>query len=108
MPWIQVHEGHEEVETNRCRSRDNEVGKNVGTDRLFRLRILELDNDNVEGSEGSVSHDDTIHDHTPEEHLLGTLGSVTHRQDELHADEQRACVAEDVEDVFSDVVAEGI
>lgn len=92
MPRIQVHEGHEEVETNRRPHRDNKVGEDISPYCLWCFWIFELDDDDVEGGEGSVRHDDTVHDHTPKEHLLGSLGSITHRQDELHADEQGACV----------------
>jgi len=70
--------------------------------------VFELEDDDVEGGEGGVCHDDGVGDHGGEEHAFGALGAVAHAQDELEADEQHAGVAEDGEDVFSDVVAEGV
>lgn len=108
MPWVEVHEGHEEVEADGGGGGDDEVGKCVVADGFGRVAMFELVDNDIDGGEGCVCHDDAVADHAPEEHLLGTLRAVAHGEDELHADEQCASVAEDVEDNLADAVTEGI
>lgn len=108
MPGVEVHEGHEEVKTDSGCRRNDEIGEGVVSDCLWRVVIFELVDDDVDRCKGRIGHDDSVADHTPEEHLLGTLRTVAHGQDELHADEKRTGVAEDVEDDFANVVTEGI
>ena len=108
VPGIEIHKGHEEVEADGRCGGDDEVGEGVVADCFGGIVVLELVDDNVDRGEGCVGHDETVADHTPKEHLFSALRTVAHGQDELHADEQRASVAEDVEDDLADAVAEGI
>lgn len=116
MPGVEVQERHEEVEADGGDGADDEVGEDVvaegvgggvGGDGLEGV-IFELQDHDVEGREGGVGHDDGVGDHGGEEHAFGALGPVAHAEDELQADEQHAGVAEDDEDVFPEVVAEGV
>jgi len=85
MPWVQVHEAHEEVQSDGSRRGNDEVGKDVVAYGFLSLGIAELYDDYVEGCKCCVGHYDSVHDHAPEEHLLRSLRSIAHRQDKLHA-----------------------
>lgn len=116
VPGVEVEEGHEEIEADGGEGADDEVGEDVvaegvgggvGGDGLEAV-VFELEDDDEEGGEGGVGHDDGVGDHGGEEHAFGALGAVAHAEDELQADEEDAGVAEDGEDVSADVVAERV
>ena len=79
MPWIEVHERHEKVQTNRCCGRDDQIREDVVANRFLGFGILELLHNNEDRGESRVGHDNAVSGHTRQEHLLGSLRSVTHR-----------------------------
>lgn len=58
VPWVQVQEGHEEVQPERRAGRDDQVREDVVAQREARAGVFELRDDDVERCEGRVSHDD--------------------------------------------------
>ena len=73
VPWIQVQEGHEEVQAHGRGGRDDQVGEDVVAQTQLGEGILELDDDDVERGEGVVGHDYGIDDHAGHEHFLCTV-----------------------------------
>ena len=115
MPWVEVEEGHEEVEADGRDGGDDQVCEDVVTEFVGALSAggldgvrFELDRDDVDGGEGGVRHDDAVGDHGGEVHFSSTLWSVAHAEDELQADEEDTDVPQDDEDVEADIVAEGV
>ena len=62
----------------------------------------------INRSEGCVDHDDSVDQHAAEVQSFCSLRAVTHRQDELCADEEHTDVAQEVEYVFAHVRSEGV
>ena len=93
MPRIEVHERHEEVKTDGRRGGDDQIGEDIVADLLWLTRIPQLRDDNVYGCKSCVCHDDAVSRHTRQEHFLGSLWSVTHGENELHADEKHNSVS---------------
>lgn len=108
VPGIEVEEGHEEVEADGCRGGDDEVREDVVAELLLGFGVAELHDDDVDGGEGGVGHDDAVRGHAAEEHFLGALRAVAHAEDELDADGQHAGVTQNVEYVLSNIVAKGV
>ncbi len=109
MPWIQIEEGAEEIQSNRRRKGDGEVSKDV----IPKLSIGvfgfgELAHDDVDRGEGGVDHDYTVDHHTGEIQLLRSLRSIPHTQYKLRTDQQHTNVLEEIEDVFPHIVTEGV
>lgn len=64
VPWIEVEDRHEEVKADGGSGGYDEVGKDV----VAHLEgggvfVRELPDDDVEGCEGRVRHDDAVDDH---------------------------------------------
>ena len=72
MPGVEVQEGHEEVEAERGAGGDDQVREDVVAEREARAGVLELADDDVEGREGRVGHDDRVDGHAGHEHFLGS------------------------------------
>lgn len=58
MPWVQVQEGHEEVQAECGAGGDDQVREDVVAQREARAGVFELRDDDVERCEGRVGHDD--------------------------------------------------
>jgi hypothetical protein len=108
VPRIHVHEAHEQVQTDSRADRNDEVGEKVIANDLWCLGIPELNDNNVDRCEGGVGHDDTVPNHTPQKHLLGSLWPIAHTQDKLHAYQEYARIPQNIEDILPYVVAERI
>lgn len=111
MPWVQVDERDEEVQSNGRASRDDEICEDVVAELealTLPVRRQELSDHNVKRRESGVCHDDTVEGHAEEIHPLGTLWSVAHRKNELYADQQDTAVAEYNEDDFANVMSERV
>ena len=110
MPWLEIEERHEEVETVRGDRGDDEVGEDVVTDRdCVIIRVgCKLRDDDVHTGECGIHHDDGKDDHTGKVQLVGALRSVTQRHDELSRDEQNAGKSKNDEDDIGDSISEGV
>lgn len=73
MPWIEVEEGHEEVQPDGGGGGDDQVGEEVVAQFQRGRRGFELEDDDVKGGECGVSHDYRVHDQTGHEHLFGSI-----------------------------------
>ena len=71
MPRVEVQEGHEEIEADGGGGADNQVGEDIVAEDEDCERVLELRNDDVEGAEEGVGHDDGVDDHAGEKHPFG-------------------------------------
>ena len=71
MPGVEVEEGHEEVKADGGGRGDDEVGEYIIADGEGCFRGAELDDDDVEGTEGGVGHDYRVDDQGRHEHFLG-------------------------------------
>lgn len=74
VPGVEVEEGHEEVEADGGGGGDDQVGEHVVAEREAGVRVAELADDDVEGREGGVGHDDGVDDHAGHEHAFGAGG----------------------------------
>lgn len=70
VPGIKVDEGHEEVETDGGADADDQVGEDVVADSEGGAGVAQLDDDDVDGAEKRVGHDDGVDDHGGEEHFF--------------------------------------
>ena len=77
VPGVEVEEGHEEVEADGGAGRDDEVGEDVVADHQGSGGVFELRDDDVEGGEGGVGHDDGVDDEAGCEHFLGSGFAVS-------------------------------
>lgn len=73
MPGIEVEEGHQEVQANGRRSRDDEIREDVVAKLEGSVGSLELRDDNVECCKGGVCHYYGVDDHTGHEHAFGAV-----------------------------------
>ena len=108
MPGVEVEEGHEEVDADGGTRGDDEIGEDVVAEVEALGVVSELPDDDVDAGEGVVSHDYCVDYHGGEVESLGALGPVAHGEDELCADKEDAHVAEDGEDIETDVVTKGV
>jgi hypothetical protein len=108
VPRVEVEEGHEEVDTDRGASRDDEVGEDIVTETEVSVTVFQLTDHDVDAGEGIVCHDYGIDYHRGEVQFLGSLGSIAHGEDKLRADEEDAGVTEDGEDVETKIMTKGV
>lgn len=73
MPWVEVEEGHDEVEADGGGGGDDEVGEEVVAEFEVRRWRFELEDYDVEGREGGVGHYDRVDDYAGHEHSLGSV-----------------------------------
>ena len=88
MPGIEVEERHQEVEAHRRDCADNEVREDVVAKLISAICFLEgvlseLFDDDIEGGEGGIGHDDTVCDDCAEVEFLCSLRTIAHAEDEL-------------------------
>ena len=102
MPWVEVEKGHHEVETDGRAGADDQVGEEIVA-HLQVVGFFELFDDDEDGAECRVCHYYAVDEHGAEEHLLRSLWTIAHGENELHGDEEDACVSKDVEDVFAEI-----
>lgn len=57
VPWIEVEEGHQEVQSDRRERADNQIGEDVVA-KSQRGAFRQLPDDNVDCRKGIVNHDD--------------------------------------------------
>lgn len=93
MPWVEIQEAHDEVDADGRDGGDNHVGEDVVAEFDLGTWILECLYHDEERGEGRVCHDETIHNHARQVHLLRALWSITHTENELHTDEQYTSVS---------------
>lgn len=72
MPGVEVEEGHEEVEADGGGGGDDEVGEEVVAEFEVCGRGFELQDHDVQGSEGGVGHDNGVDDYARHEHPFGS------------------------------------
>ena len=75
VPGVEVEEGHKEVEPDRGNGGHDQVGEDVVAEDVSRERVFELRDDDVEGAEEGVGHDDGVDNHAGHEHALGSAGT---------------------------------
>lgn len=77
VPWVEVEEGHQKVDSNRGCHGDDEVRENVIADcEVFGFE--DLADDDVETGENVVGHDDRVNYHRSHVNPLCTLRSISH------------------------------
>ena len=74
MPWVEVEERHEEVESYGRAGADDEVGEDIVTKVEGCSWAFELGNDNIDGCEDCVGHYNGVYDKARHEHFLGSDG----------------------------------
>ena len=64
MPGIEVEEGHEIIEANGRAGGDDEVGEDVVAEDEGGSWVFELGDDDEEGGEGGICHNNGVDDQT--------------------------------------------
>jgi len=77
VPWVEIEEGHEEVDADGGGGGDDEVREDIVAEAEGRERRFELRDDYVEGGKCIVGHDDGVDNHTGHEHLLGSIQKLS-------------------------------
>ena len=112
MPWVKVQDGHEEVDPHCGCGGDDKICEDVVSDRCFCCYsgggLGESLDDDVEGGEGRVHHDNGVGGHSCCEHLFSPLRTVTHGEDKLGGDEEEHKEFEDGEYSSAPAAAERV
>ena len=77
MPGIEVEEGHQEVQSHGRAGGDDEIGEDVVAQLERDGGSFELRNDDVDGGEDCVCHDDREDYHAGHEYLLGARETLS-------------------------------
>lgn len=112
MPWVEVQEGHEEVDPHGGCCGDDEVCEDVISNRCICCHdgggLGEGFDDDVEGGEGRVHHDNRIGSHSCCKHFFGPLGTVTHGENKLSGDKEENEKFEEGEYARAPAATEGV
>lgn len=76
MPWVEVKEGHQEVETNCGAGANDQVCEDVVAEVEGGVFRFKLGDDDIDGGEDCVCHYYGVYYNAGHEHFLGSGGRL--------------------------------